>query len=417
MTATGIIWIVTLLIAARALAELWLNQLNLHHVQVSRVKPSADVLRHVDRATYNRSADYTLARGRLGEWEVLYQSCLLLGVIWSGALPGLYEWMGGAENRSVWWGALFVLVVHSAFGLAALPFDWYAQFHLEERFGFNTTRPSLWIADQIKGHAVGWAIGLPLLALLFKVMGAGGPLWWVWAGLGLIAFQFLMVVVGPLFILPLFNRFTPLPEGAVRDRLWALSRQTGFQARDIQVMDGSRRSRHSNAFFTGLGRFRRIVLYDTLLEQLAEEELAAVLAHEIGHQRCGHVTKLVIGSALFLFTGLGVMAWLLQQAWFAQAFGFAPHATPGLVALILLLVGTFSFWLAPLRNLLSRRFEYQADRYAAEVMGQPTPLINALSRLNERNLSNLSPHPLYSGFHYSHPTLLERERALLTTHP
>jgi STE24 endopeptidase len=221
-----------------------------------------------------------------------------------------------------------------------------------------------------------------------------------------------MAVLAPVLILPLFNKFTPLPEGALRERLLALARKTSFRAQSIQVMDGSKRSQHSNAFFTGFGRFRKIVLLDTLVGQLAEAEMEAVLAHEIGHFKKKHVVKMVCLSAAGLLAGLYLVSWLARQAWFYRAFGFAPGGLAPAFLLFGLVSGAATFWLSPLVNLWSRHCEYQADAFAAATMGEPGSLIGALRKLSQKNLSNLTPHPLYSGFHYSHPTLLERERAL-----
>ena len=197
-----------------------------------------------------------------------------------------------------------------------------------------------------------------------------------------------------------------------RAPLLALGERTGFHSKSIQVMDGSKRSRHSNAFFTGFGRFRKIVLFDTLVQQLQEDELEAVLAHEIGHYKRRHIPKMLIGSAVGLLAGLFAISWLAGEEWFYRAFGFQPGSIVRAFLLFSLLSGVVTFWLGPLFNMLSRRFEYQADAYASRTMGGPSPLIHALRKLNEKNLSNLTPHPLYSGFYYSHPTLLERETAL-----
>jgi STE24 endopeptidase len=227
-------------------------------------------------------------------------------------------------------------------------------------------------------------------------------------------FQLLMVILAPQLIMPLFNKFTALPEGSLKDRLLALGERTGFSARTIQVMDGSRRSRHSNAFFTGFGRWRKIVLFDTLIEQLQEEELEAVLAHEIGHYKKGHIPKALTLSAVGSLVGLWAVSLLVKQAWFVEAFDFTFQTGQPASALLLmvLLGGTVSFWMLPLANLLSRRYEYEADAYAAGVMGGKDSMIGALRKLAEKNLSNLIPAPIFSRFYYSHPTLLEREEAL-----
>jgi STE24 endopeptidase len=245
-----------------------------------------------------------------------------------------------------------------------------------------------------------------------------GANWWLWAWGVVVAFQLLLMLVAPALIMPLFNKFTPLPDGPLRQRLFALAQRTGFPTRSIDVMDGSKRSRHSNAFFTGFGRFRKIVLFDTLVAQLSEPELEAVLAHEIGHYKKRHVIKLLAVSVASLLAAFAAIAWLARQDWFYRAFGFqpqhnfSPSAVVPAMLLFALLAGTITFWLSPVINVWSRRFEYEADAFARRTMNEAASLIGALRKLNEKNLSNLTPHPLYSGFHYSHPTLLEREQAL-----
>jgi STE24 endopeptidase len=293
-----------------------------------------------------------------------------------------------------------------------LPLDWHAQFSLEQRFGFNTMTPGLWWMDRLKTFLLSLLLGYPLLVLLLKFFDWTGPHWWLWAWAAFMAFQFLLAVLAPVLILPLFNKLTPLPDGELKDCLLRLADRTQFRARAIQVMDGSKRSRHSNAFFIGFGRFRKVVLFDTLIRQLSTPELEAVLAHEIGHYRRRHIPKMLAGSALGLLAAFGGAALLVGQPWFYRAFGFtAGNPAPALL-LFGLLAGTLSFWLSPLTHLISRKFEYEADAYAAEQTGGATEMVGALRKLHEKNLSNLTPHPLYSGFYYSHPTMLERERAL-----
>jgi STE24 endopeptidase len=211
----------------------------------------------------------------------------------------------------------------------------------------------------------------------------------------------------------LFNKFTPLPEGSLRERLLGLGQRTGFHAKSIQVMDGSKRSRHSNAFFTGFGQFRKIVLFDTLVQQLTEPELEAVLAHEIGHYKKKHIPKMLLWSTVSLLVAFYLISFLARQGWFYRSFGFEPGSIVPALLLFALLAGVVTFWFSPIAHWWSRRYEYQADAYAAETMKEPQSLIGALRKLNEKNLSNLTPHPWYSGFYYSHPTLLEREQALL----
>jgi len=219
-------------------------------------------------------------------------------------------------------------------------------------------------------------------------------------------------VLAPVLILPLFNKFTPLPDGSLRERLVKLAKRTNFHAKSIQVMDGSKRSRHSNAFFTGFGRFRKIVLFDTLMQQLAEPELEAVLAHEIGHYKKKHIVKMLVWSAAASLVGFAAISILARRDWFYRAFGFEPGSVVPALLLFGLLAGVVAFWFSPLAHAWSRRHEYQADAFAAQVMNESRSLIGALRKLTEKNLGNLTPHPLYSAFYYSHPTLLERERAL-----
>lgn len=404
--------IVLALIVAKWGAQFWLEWLNRGHV-LSHADAVPEAFREVmDEPTYVRTVQYTLARGRLHQVELGYDTIVLLVVLFSGALPWAFHQFSQGLGLSAWAMAAFLFVIGVALSLPGLPLDWYSQFRLEQRFGFNTTTQRLWWLDRLKGLLLGLALGYPLLVLVLKLVEWTGPWWWLWAWAALLAFQFLMAVLAPVIILPLFNKFTPLPEGSLRERLLRLAERTRFRARSIQVMDGSKRSRHSNAFFTGFGRFRKIVLFDTLVQQLAELELEAVLAHEIGHFKKKHIPKMLAASALSSLAGFYLLAVLTRQAWFYRGFGFEPGNLVPALLLFALLSGLVTFWFSPLTHWWSRRYEYQADGFAAEVMGEPRPLIGALRKLNEKNLSNLTPHPFYSGFYYSHPTLLERERAL-----
>ncbi len=409
------------LILARWGVEHWLSWLNERHV-LAHANAVPEAFREVvDEATYRKSVDYTLARSRFGKIADAFDAMLLLIVLFSGVLPWAFGLATAHLGSSIWAMAAFLFLAGIALSIPSLPFDWYAQFKLEERFGFNTTTMKTWLLDRVKGFLLAALLGLPLLALLLRVIEWAGAHWWLWAWAVFLVFQLLLMLIAPAVIMPLFNKFTPLAEGALRERLFALAQRTGFPTRSIDLMDGSKRSRHSNAFFTGFGRFRKIVLFDTLVAQLSEPELEAVLAHEIGHYKKRHIVKLLSVSALGLLLAFAAIAWLARQDWFYRAFGFTPSdsfasaSIAPVMLLFALLAGTISFWLSPLMNLWSRRFEYEADAYAREVMAEAQPLIGALRKLNEKNLSNLTPHPLYSSFYYSHPTLLERERAMKST--
>jgi STE24 endopeptidase len=404
--------IVLLLVLAKWAARLWLERLNACHVRAHASAVPDAFQGIVDDATYAKSVRYTLAKGRLGQIEATCHSAVLLLVLFSTVLPWGFHAVTQRLGGSAWAGAAFLLLTAIALSLPELPLNWYDQFRLEQRFGFNTRTQKLWWMDRLKLLLLGIVLGYPLLALVLKLFEWTGPWWWLWAWGALLAFQLLMLVLAPVLILPLFNKFTPLPEGSLRERLLKLAEQTRFRARSIQVMDGSKRSRHSNAFFTGFGGFRKIVLFDTLIQQLAEPELAAVLAHEIGHFKKKHIPKTLAASALGSLAGLYVVSLLAKQDWFYRGFGFEPGSIVPALLLFGLLSGVVTFWLSPVAHWWSRRNEYQADAFAAEVMNEPHSMIGALRKLYEKNLSNLTPHPLYSGFYYSHPTLLEREQAL-----
>ena len=408
-----IAWVAAGLILARLAAELWLARLNRRHVlaHASTVPEAFKVI--VDEPTYAKSVQYTLAKNRLSQFEDTYDTAILLLVLFSGVLPWAFGALTGWLGTSAWAMAAFLFVVGVAISLTGLPFDWHADFHLEQRFGFNTTTAKTWWVDRLKGFLLALVLGYPLLVLVLKLFEWTGAWWWLWAWGALLGFQLVMFVLAPVLILPLFNKFTPLPEGSLRERLLGLAQRTGFRARSIEVMDGSKRSRHSNAFFAGLGRFRKIVLFDTLMAQLAEPELEAVLAHEIGHFKKRHIAKRLVLSTASSLAAFWLVSILARADWVYRAFGFLPGNIAPALLLFGLLAGVVGFWFSPLAHWLSRRHEYEADAFAADVMKSPTDLIGALRKLEEKNLSNLTPHPLYSGFYYSHPTLPERERALL----
>jgi STE24 endopeptidase len=366
----------------------------------------------MDEPTYAKAVEYTLAKSRFGSVEMVYDTLVTATVVFGGVLPWLWTRFDGLAPGAAWSGALFLVATMMLIGLPGLPLAWWAQFRLEARFGFNQSTLGLWISDQLKSLALGLVIGFPLAWALLALVARMGSWWWVW-GFGLLfGFQLLMLVLYPKLILPLFNKLTPLPEGEARTRLLALSERTGFRAQTIEVMDGSKRSAHSNAFFTGFGRFRRIVLFDTLMAQLSQEELEAVLAHEIGHYRRGHIPKRLATLALLQLGGFAAIAWLAQASWFNPTFGLPAGETAPTFLLVGLLGGLVTFWFTPIGNRVSRKHEYEADAFARDAMGGAAPLSGALRKLSQKNLSNLTPHPLYSAVYYSHPTLIERERAL-----
>lgn len=411
-------WIVAGLMGARLAAELALSALNRTEARRHAAAPPPGAAAVMDEPAYARSVAYTLAKSRFGSVEGIFDAGVLAAAVFSGALPALHARIESwGRPGAAWTGACFLLAAAGLLALPSLPFDAWRQFRLEQRFGFNRGTPRLWLADQAKGFALGAALGFPLLWALLALADRAGPAWWLWAFAALLGFQLVLLVAYPRLILPLFNKLSPLPEGELRDRLMALGERAGFRAAAIEVIDGSRRSGHSNAYFTGFGRFRRIVLFDTLVAQLSPAELEAVLAHEIGHYRLRHVPKLLAASALSLLAGFAALAWLARSAWFAPAFGFPAGRWAPAFLLFALLGGLATFWFSPLLKAVSRRYEYQADAFARDAAGGPEPLVSALRRLARENLSNLAPHPWFGAFHHSHPTLAERERALSGMQP
>ncbi len=410
-----VLTIVLVLIALRVVAELTLSLLNRAEVTRHAGKAPPAVAALMDEATYTKSVAYTLAKGALGRIELVWDALVLVLVLTSGLLPWLHGKFAVLAPDGVWDEAFFLIVTVLLLGLPSLPLDWWGQFRLEARFGFNKSTLGLWITDKIKGTALGLLIGFPLLWALLSLVGFMGTHWWIWGFALVFGFQLLMLVLYPKLILPLFNKLTPLPEGDLRTRLLALSDRTGFKASAIQVMDGSKRSGHSNAFFTGFGKFRRIVLFDTLVAQLSHEELEAVLAHEVGHYKRGHIPKMLAVSALMMLGAFALIAWLANSAWFNPAFGLPAGETASAFLLFMLLSGLATFWFTPLGNHFSRKHEYEADAFARDAMGGPGPIVAALRKLAQKNLSNLTPHPWFSGFYYSHPTIVERERAVTAT--
>jgi len=407
-----VLTIVAILIGGRLVAQLGLNALNGAALHRHSGGPPLAVAAIMDGPTYVRSVAYTRAKLRLDSIEEAWAAAVLAGVIFSGALPKLDALFHQWAPRAAWSGACYLLGVGVLLSLPSLPFEWWGQFRLEAKFGFNQSTFRLWAVDKVKELVLMLGIGFPVLWGLLRLVRRAGGTWWLW-GFGLLfGFQLLLMVLYPKFILPWFNKLTPLADGELRTQLLALADRTGFRAQTIQVMDGSKRSAHSNAFFTGFGRFRRIVLYDTLVAQLTPGELAAVLAHEIGHYKRGHVPKMLAMAAALQLGGFAVVAWLARGDWFNGAFGFPAGDLAPTFLLFGLLGGLVTFWFSPGFNLLSRKHEYEADAFARQAVGGAAPVVDALRKLAQKNLSNLTPHPLYSGFYYSHPTVAEREQAL-----
>jgi STE24 endopeptidase len=404
LTATALTVVFLVALSLSIGLKFWLAIRHVRHVGAHRQAVPPAFADRIDLAAHRKAADYTVERTRLGMSETFTEAVLLLVLTLGGGIAALAEWTGTLPGGVLAQDLGLVVAVALLTGTAALPFSYLHTFDIETKFGFNRTTRALWFADLVKGVLIGAALGLPLLALVMWLMRAAGPQWWVWAWLAWIGFQFLVLALYPTVIAPLFNKFSPLPAGAAREAIEALLARCGFQNRGLFVMDGSRRSSHGNAFFTGFGRAKRIVFFDTLLERLAPDEIEAVLAHELGHFKLKHVYKRLAWSAVLSLGFLALLAWLATSPWFYQGLGVAPAPERPGVALILffLALPVFTFVFAPVASFYSRRHEYEADAFAAR-HASAASLVRALVKLYEDNAATLTPDPLYSTFHDSHP--------------
>ncbi len=389
-----------------------LTLLNLRHVRRHASAVPQAFTGVVDPQTYEKSVSYTVAHARFGIVQGAITSAAVLAAVLSGFLGVLDSDARSLPLHPYLQGLVFLAALSLLLWVLGLPFSLYATFSLEQRFGFNRTTPRLYVIDTLKGLALSVVIGVPVLLALFWFMDKTGTFWWLWAFGAMTLFELVMNVLSPLVIAPLFNKFTPLPDGTLRESIESLAGKLGFRTRGIFVVDSSRRSGHSNAYFTGLGSSKRIVLFDTLVSTNTEEEILSVLAHEIGHEKRNHVRKGLALSIVMSLVGFWILSLLLHWAPLYVAFGFQQQSYQALLVLIGVCAGPFTFFLQPLFSIHSRRQEYEADRFAVHGVGSAAGLRSALLRLSRDNLSNLAPHPLYSFIHYSHPTLAERIAAM-----
>jgi STE24 endopeptidase len=412
MTAS---YTLTLAFAAFLVAGLgvkfWLASRQIRHVSRHREQVPAAFAATVALAAHQKAADYTIAKTRFGMLELAFGAAVLLGWTLLGGLDtlnqALLRWLGHGMTQQLALLAGFVLIS----GALDLPFTLYQTFVIEERFGFNKMTFKLWLVDLLKSTALGAAIGLPIAALILWLMGATGRFWWLWAWAVWMGFNLLLLVVYPTFIAPLFNKFKPLEDETLKARVTELMRRCGFAAKGLFVMDGSKRSAHANAYFTGFGASKRVVFYDTLLAKLSPPEVDAVLAHELGHFKHKHIIKRILGMFALSLAGFALLGWAATQAWFYTGLGVRPNLVGPNDALALLLFAlalpVFSFFVAPLIALLSRRHEFQADAYAVQ-QTSGRDLAAALLKLYEDNASTLTPDPVFARFYYSHPPASER---------
>ena len=400
------------------LIRYWLATRQMRHVAALRHAVPAAFAQTVTLESHQQAARYTLAKGQFGLWTMAFGAAVLVGWTLLGGLGMLNNALRDAV-QPVYGDMAYQLALLAAFvaisSVLDLPFDLYNTFRIEQAFGFNRTTWRLYLADSLKSLVLSALIGLPLAAGLLWIMGSAGPLWWLWAWGAWMGFNLLALVLYPTVIAPLFNSFKPLADTALAARVQALMAQCGFKAQGFFVMDGSKRSAHANAYFTGFGAAKRVVFFDTLLDKLLPGEVEAVLAHELGHYKHRHVLKRIASMFAFSLIGFAVLGWMSHRVWFYTAFGVQPSMTAANDAIALLLfmlvVPVFGFFVSPLWAGLSRRHEFEADAYAcAHTDGRD--LASALLKLYQDNAATLTPDPLYARFYYSHPPAAERLAAL-----
>ena len=407
MTATQFTFIFVAALAFTSLAKLWLARRHLAHIAAHRAAVPEAFREKIMLADHQKAADYTSAKTRFAMLGILFDAALLLAFTLGGGIQLLADicnsWFGSPLAQ----GVATIVAVLLLSSLLEAPFSLYRTFVIEARFGFNKMTFALYFKDALKGLLLGAILGLPLLSGVLWLMSAMGSYWWLYVWLAWMVFNLLILFIYPTFIAPLFNKFTPLQDEAMKARIAALLGKCGFTASGLFVMDGSKRSAHGNAYFTGFGKTKRIVFFDTLLERLSGNEIEAVLAHELGHFKRRHVLKRIVATFAMSLGFLWLLGQLMQTSWFYEGLGVnTPHSTESGTALALLLffmiLPLFSFVLQPLLSAYSRKHEFEADAYAA-TQTAATDMVSALVKLYQDNAATLTPDPLYSSFYDSHP--------------
>lgn len=397
--------------------QLWLTRRQIRHVQSHRAVVPSAFSSTISLEAHQKAADYTAARQKFSLVRLGLSLVMLFGWTLLGGLEALNTALQpfGITLGGLGYQVALIFVFSLIGGVVELPLDWYSHFRIEQRFGFNRMSLGLWLTDLIKNFFVSSLIGLPLIAMVLWLMGAAGVTWWLWAWGAWMAFNLLLMVIYPIWIAPLFNKFQPLEDETLKQRVQALMQRCGFAAEGLFVMDGSKRSAESNAYFTGLGKAKRVVFYDTLLARLSHDELEAVLAHELGHFHHRHLRKGLISIFAMTLIGFAALGWLSMQPAFFLGLGVTPNAVlPNdalAILLFLLVIPTVSPLIEPLWSAASRRHEFEADAYAKQQASAPA-LVQALVKLTEDNAVTLTPDPIYVRFHYSHPPMVERIAAL-----
>lgn len=398
--------------------KFWLATRQIRHVAQNRHKVPAAFAQKMALTAHQKAADYTITKARFGLLELAWGAALTIAWTLLGGLSALNQLLAGAIDNALAQQVALLAAFATIGGLLDLPFTLYQTFVIEERFGFNKTRLTLWLQDFAKSLLLSALIGLPFIALVIWMMGATGAWWWLWVWGVWMGFNLLALLIYPTWIAPLFNKFQPLEDQQVKERVAALMTRCGFTSKGFFVMDGSKRSAHANAYFTGFGASKRVVFYDTLLAQLSPPEVDAVLAHELGHFTHRHVIKRIVAMFALSLVGFFALGWVSQQVWFFTGLGVVPNlGAPNdalallLFMMVLPLLGTF---MGPVFAQMSRKHEFEADAYAVEQTSGPA-LASALLKLFEDNASTLTPDPVYVQFYYSHPPATERLGRILGT--
>ena len=380
----------------------WLAIRQINHVKKHREHTPEAFAEKISLQDHQKAADYTIAREKLGNIELLFSTTLLL--IWTlgGGLELADQFVRSYQLSPLFSGVIFILLIGFISGVLDLPLSLYNTFVLEEKFGFNRTNLKTWLVDLFKQSVLGLVIGVPLIMVILWLMGSAGEFWWVYAWAVWMGFGFLMMWAYPAFIAPIFNKFTQLDDQSLKQRIEQLMTRCGFVSKGILVMDGSKRSSHGNAYFTGLGNNKQIVFFDNLLNSLDDEEVEAVLAHELGHFKRKHILKRMITMTFITLAGFAMLGWLMQQQWFYNGLGIS---TPSIyTALVLFSIASpvFTFFLSPISAMISRKHEFEADDFAAE-QADANKLIEALVKLYKDNANTLTPDPIHSAYYDSHP--------------
>lgn len=397
---------VALLVGATLLRS-WLNQRQMASVKAHRDRVPAPFADQIALAAHQKAADYTVARGRINRWETLWDAVIALALTLGGGIEAVDEIWRKAGWSEVWHGTAVVLSVMLIVSVAGLPFSIWRTFGVEARFGFNRVTAGLFIADLLKGFALSLVLGGPLLFVILWLMQQAGSVWWIYAWVVWVAFTIFITWAWPTFIAPLFNKFSPVQDQTLREHTEALLQRCGFSSKGVFVMDGSRRSVHGNAYFTGVGRNKRIVFFDTLIERLGVEEIEAVLAHELGHFRLHHVRSRLIFSLALGLAGLALLGALAKWPLFYSALGVQTPSAHTALLLFMFVLPTFTFYFTPLGAWWSRKHEFEADEFASRYANAAL-LADALVKLYRDNATTLTPDPLHSTFYDSHPPALVR---------